>query len=215
MTRTAVACPEDDGKPRRKPPGRVPAWKISPMSLERAQTCIRAAELRARSASWKDIAAELGLDSPVEARKCADVGYGLAPGEDLRMARRVSAMRLDTIMSGLWKVVDEPGWATTVTGKLVVVTDPVTGKEGPIPDQQARISAYRALLDADKEYRKLYGADAPRRSVSIVASVEEINAEVERVKAEIAEAERQAAMEAYPDDDGPGEMRALPPGGGS
>ena len=62
MTRTAVACPEDDGKPRRKPPGRVPAWKISPMSLERAQTCIRAAELRARSTSWKDIAAELGIE---------------------------------------------------------------------------------------------------------------------------------------------------------
>ena len=59
------------------------------------------------------------------------------------------------------------------------------------------------------------GADAPRRSVSIVASVEEINAEVERVKAEIAEAERQAAMEAYsgPDDD-PGGPRALPPGRG-
>ena len=209
MTRTPAV---PDGKPCRKSTAAAP-WNIAPVALAKAQTCIRAAELRARSVSFKNIALELGLSSPLEAKKCAERGYGLAPGDDLRTARRTSAMRLDEIMNGLWKVVDEPGWATTVTGKLVIVTDPVTGAEGPIPDQQARISAYRALLDADKEYRKLYGADAPKRSVVLSASVEELNAEVERVKAEIAEAERQAAMEALcGDDDDPGGILALPPG---
>ena len=212
MTRTAIACPEDDGdKPGRKPSASTPAWRMSPMAVEKAQTCIRAAEMRARAASFRDIAAELGLSSPAEAKKCAEVGYGLAPGEDLRMARRRAADELDLIRREAWKVIDNPGYATTVTGKLVLVPDPETGEEKPQPDQMARIGAIRALTAVNAEYRKLFGTDAPKRSVSLVTSVEEINAEAERVRAEIAEAQRQAALG---DEDGEaGGMRALPPGG--
>ena len=72
-------------------------WKIGPVGEERARICIRAAELRARSVSYRDIAKELGLDSPLAAKKCAETGYGLAPGEDLRMARRRAADELDLI----------------------------------------------------------------------------------------------------------------------
>lgn len=214
MTRTAVACPEDDGKPPRKSSRPSPAWKMSPMSIEKAQTCIRAAELRARSMSFRDIAAELVLSSPAEAKKCAEAGYGLAPGEDLRMARRRAADELDEIRREAWKVVENPGWATTVTGKLILIPDPETGEEKPQLDRQATIAALNVLKGVNAEYRKLYGADAPKRSISLVTSVEEVNAEIERVRAEIDERERQALLDDQGPDDDPDGPRALPPGRG-
>ena len=190
-------------------------WKVGPVAEERARVCIRAAELRARSATWKAIADELGLDSPMAAKKCAEVGFGLAPGEDLRMARRRAADELDLIRRELWNVIDNPGYATTVTGKLVLVPDAVTGEEKPQPDQMARTAALNALKAVNAEYRKLHGTDAPRQSVSVVASapLEELQAAVESMRAEVAEAERQAARDALGPDD-PGGMLALPSGRG-
>jgi hypothetical protein len=48
--------------------------------LELARLCIRATLLRAEALSYADIAAELGLGSPQEAKKCAEVGFGLSLG---------------------------------------------------------------------------------------------------------------------------------------
>jgi hypothetical protein len=209
MPRTRAAS-SGDGK---QPAKRATPWLVPPSAEERVRLCIRAAELRARSVSYKDIAAELGLESPLAAKKCAETGYGLAPGEDLRMARRRAADELDEIRRELWKVVDNPGMATTVTGKLVLIPDPDTGEEKPQPDQMARTAALNAIRGVNSEYRKLHGTDAPRQTVSVVATapLEELQAAVEHMRAEVAEAERQAAMDAYrgPDDDGP---RALPAG---
>ena len=207
--------PAPDGNKPAKRPAATP-WKIGPVGEERARICIRAAELRARSVSYRDIAAELGLDSPLAAKKCAETGYGLAPGEDLRMARRRAADELDEIRREAWQVVENPGWATTVTGKLVLIPDE-NGTEKPQLDRQAVIAALNVLRGANSEYRKLHGTDAPRQTVSVVASapLEELQAAVEHMRAEVAEAERQAAMDAYsPPDDDPGTMRALPPGQG-
>ena len=55
MTRTP-AVPSADGKPSpRKGSSRTPAWKIGPVGEEQARICIRAAELRARAVSYRDI----------------------------------------------------------------------------------------------------------------------------------------------------------------
>jgi hypothetical protein len=130
------------------------------------------------------------------------------------MARRRAADELDEIRRELWKVVDNPGMATTVTGKLVLIPDPDTGEEKPQPDQMARTAALNAIRGVNAEYRKLHGTDAPRQTVSVVATapLEELQAAVEHMRAEVAEAERQAAMDAFkgPDDDGG--MLALPAG---
>ena len=131
------------------------------------------------------------------------------------MARRRAADELDLIRREAWKIIDNPGYATTVTGKLVLVPDPVTGEELPQPDQMARNAALNTLKGVNAEYRKLHGTDAPRQTVSVVASapLEELQAAVEAMRAEVAEAERIAAMEAMqgPDDDGDGPL-ALPAG---
>ena len=133
------------------------------------------------------------------------------------MARRRAADELDLIRGEAWKIIDNPGYATTVTGKLVLVPDRERGKN-PQMDQMARNAALNTLKGVNAEYRKLHGTDAPRQSVCVVATapLEELQAAVEHMRAEVAEAERQAAMEAFrPDDDDPGGMLALPAGGGS
>jgi hypothetical protein len=210
MPRTRAASSGEN-----KPAKRATPWLVPPSAEERVRICIRAAELRARAVSYKEIAAELGLESPLAAKKCAETGYGLAPGEDLRMARRRAADELDLIRQEAWKIIDNPGYATTVTGKLVLVPDPETGIDKPQPDQMARNAALNTLKGVNAEYRKLHGTDAPRQTVSVVATapLEELQAAVEHMRAEVAEAERQAAMDAFrgPDDDGP---LALPAGTG-
>lgn len=177
---------DDHGKPIAD---RTP-WRIGPSATERARICIQAAEMRARSVPYNKIAERLGLENGQAAKKCAEAGFGLAPGEDLRMARRVSAARLDQIATGLWDTYDDPGPMVNVGG---IVRD---HNGEPVLDRNARVAALRGLIEVDKEYRKLHGADAPRQSVSVVATapLEEIQAAVERMRAEVAQAEQEAAL---------------------
>jgi hypothetical protein len=194
-------------------PARKGPWQITPAAAEQAQACIKAADMAARGARYADIAAELGLASPLEAKKCVIRGYSLAPGEDYRMGRRKAADELDLLRREFWKIVDDPGWATTVTGKLIVIADPETGIEGPVPDRQAKIAALNGLRAVNAEYRKLFGTDAPRQTVAIQAStsLDELQSHIARVKAEIAAAEA-GELDQGPDD-GAGPL-ALPAGSG-
>lgn len=146
--------------------------------------------MRARSRSYKDIAAELGLNSPLEAKKCAEVGWGLAPGEDLRASRRRAADELDLIRRELWAIIDAKAYKVAANG--TVPLDPESGQ--PLEDPDAKIQALRALTEVNKQYRVLMGTDAPKLSASVVASapLEEIQAAVERMRAEVAQAEREA-----------------------
>lgn len=172
------------GTPARKNP-----WALTPLATEQAQVCIRAADLAARGQNFAAIAAELGLASPLEAKKCVIKGYSIAPGEDYRMGRRKAADQLDLLTREFWKIYDNPGYATTVTGKLILVQDPATGEERPLEDTAAKIAALNGLRAVNAEYRKLYGTDAPRQTVSINAasSLDEIHQHIARVRAELAE----------------------------
>lgn len=73
------------------PPQDPSEYHFGPVEAEGARLCIRAAELCAAGRAYADIATELGLDSPLEAKRCAEVGFSLAPGEDLRMRRTALA----------------------------------------------------------------------------------------------------------------------------
>lgn len=192
----------------RNPSKRNP-WAIGPLAVEQVQICIRAADMCARGTSYATIAAELGLGSPLEAKKCAERGYGLAPGEDHRMARRKAASELDLLRRETWKILEDPGYATTVSGKMII--DPATKQ--PVEDRQVKIAAINTLRAINSEYRKLYGTDAPRQTVNVnaTAPLEELQAAVARMRQEVEEAEAEALREAQGggDDDWP---PALPPG---
>lgn len=192
-------------------------WQIAPLAAEKVQVCIRAADMSARGMKYAAIAAELGLPSAIDARKCAERGYSLAPGEDYQMARRKATRELDMVRERLWGIADDPGPATTVSGKPITVTDPDTGEQVHLPDKQVQIAALNGIRAVNAEYRKLYGTDAPKQTVSVhaTAPLEDLQAAVAQMRAEVAQAEAEALREAQQGwDDDPG-IRALPPASAS
>ena len=160
--------------------------RITPLAAEKARICILAARLRTRRMTFTDIAAELGLSSPAAAKQAVSVGLGLLPSENFAEARREAREELDEMARGAWEVIDNPGLATTVSGKLIL--DPDTGRA--MPDRQAEIAARRLLLEIHKERRKLDGVDAPKQSVSFTGNLEDLRAEVERRQRELAALEQ-------------------------
>jgi len=168
--------------------------RISDTAQEKVRLCILAARLRTRRMKFTDIATELGFASPEAAKQAVNMGLALVPVEDLGMARREAAEELDEMTRGAWVVIDSPGYATTVSGKLII--DPETGR--PMPDRQAEIAARRLLLAIHMERRKLLGVDAPKQSISFTGSIEDLRAEVERKERELAAVERGGAVPVLP-----------------
>jgi hypothetical protein len=176
------------------------------MQQDRVRLCIRAAEYRSKGQTYARIAELLGLDNPQVAKRCAEVGYGLAPGDDLRTGRRRAAEELDMLRRKLWEVADGTYYKVSANG--TVVLDPETGK--PLLDPDAIINALRALTEINKQYRTLIGADAPKLSANVTAtaSLEDLRAEIEKTRREIEQAERESG---FGDDDGLAGVPALPP----
>lgn len=173
-----------------KPVADKAPWRLGKASEDRARLCIRAAELRTRGTRFDVIAAELGLDSAMTAKRCAEVGYGLAPGDDLRLGRRRAADEIDLIRVKAWEVYDNPGYK--ISGNGTIIRDE-TGK--PMPDQEIRNQALRLLTDLNKHYRTLLGTDAPRTSLVATAGVDEIRAQIEATRAELAREMRERGIE--------------------
>lgn len=182
-------------------------WRLARTQAERARLCIRAAELRSKGQTYAVIAEQLGMDSPAAAKKCAEVGYGLAPGDDLRTGRRRAGEELDMLRRKLWEIIDGKYYKVAANG--TVALDPETGK--PLEDVDAIVAALRALTEVNKQYRTLMGTDAPRVNANInaTASLEEIQAQIARTRRELEQYEREAAY--GDDDDGLAGVPALPP----
>ena len=160
--------------------------RITPLAAEKARICILAARMRTRRTAFTDIAAELGLRDAAAAKQAVSVGLGLLPSENFAEARREAREELDEMARGAWEVIDNPGLATTVSGKLIL--EPGTNRA--MPDRQAEIAARKLLLEIHKERRKLDGVDAIKQSVTFSGSLEELRAELERKQRELAAIEQ-------------------------
>lgn len=167
-------------------------WAISPKQQERIRICMRAVEMRARGMEYTKIARKLGLPSGLAAKKCVEKGWSLSPGDDVYSARRTSAARLNLIIAGAFDVIDDPGPMVNVAG---IVRD---GNGDPVPDRANKVAALRAATEADKAYRQLHGADAPRRAVNahVVIGPENVDAQIEIVRQEIEDRRRRERLEA-------------------
>ena len=165
-------------------------WRLPKMQADRARLCIRAAEMRSKGQTYGKIAEMLGIPDAMAAKKCAEVGYGLAPGDDLRTGRRRAAEELDMMRRKLWEIADGRYYKVAANGNVVL--DPVTGQ--PLEDPDAIINALRALAEVNKHYRTLLGTDAPKLSANLSAtgSLEDIRAAIEATRAELEQAERTA-----------------------
>ncbi len=179
MTRTAVGTldPDDDGQRKEIRLSDDADVRVGGVSAQKARLCIEAAELRARHVSFADIARDLHLASPAVAKRAVQTGLTLIPSEDVREVRRLSDQRLDRIARGLLVVIESPGPLVS-QGKII------TDEDGnPFHDRMVQVRAYEALLKVDTESRKLHGADAPRRSVTITSDM--ISARIAELKAEL------------------------------
>jgi hypothetical protein len=180
VARTAVgtAGPDDDGRPGKEIKLAADSdVRLGGVASDKAQVCIRAAELRAQHMTFANIARELGLATPAVAQRAVRTGLTLIPSEDVREVRRLSDQRLDRMARKLLGVIAEPGPLVS-QGKIITDEDGV-----PYPDQMVRTRALEALLKVDGEMRKLHGADAPKRSVTITADM--IAARISELKAEL------------------------------
>lgn len=202
-----MTLPVPDDEPGKPIADKTP-WKLAKTAQDRARLCIRAAEMRAKGKTYAMIAETLGMDTPAAAKRCAEVGYGLAPGDDLRTGRRRAAEELDMMRRKLWDIIDGEYYKVAANG--TVALDPRTGE--PLYDVDAQVNAIRALTEVNKNYRTLMGTDAPKLSASMVAtgSLEDIRAQIEATRRELEQAEREAVP--GEDDDGLSGVPALPAG---
>jgi hypothetical protein len=174
----------------------VTQWRLTPQNQERAQVCARAAELRAQGWPYRKIAAEFGLASARDAQKAAEMGASFAPPDNVRSIRKFAEDQIMDAVQAAYGLIADPG-PLTAPG-VGIVKDPETGK--PLPDKTVVSQGIARLLDANAQLRRLHGADAPRQSVSMVAtmSATEIRALAEQVTAQARDIERAAAPPAIP-----------------
>ncbi len=104
--------------------------------------------------------------------------------------RAETLAKLDALEAGAWDDVRDPGPKVSVTGQ--VVKDPATGE--PLADTSVRDAARNTILKAVRTRMDLLGLAAPKRSMSLQATVE-LDSENETLQAQLAEAYSEALQE--------------------
>lgn len=125
-----------------------------------------AAQLRSQFKSFTVIARELDLPSPKEAQRAVRQGIALTPADDVREIRRLEDQRLAKIGEELLAVVADPGPLVS-QGKIMMRPVDMDAPEEPYPDQMTRVRALEGLMKLSAEFRKLHGADAPKKTMAI------------------------------------------------
>lgn len=124
-------------------------------TLDTAQRDGLAAELRARSMSYRDIALKLGYAGESGAHKAVQRALAAAPAEGAAELRAIEAERLDALARRLWAVLDTK-YPLTAPDRVFVDKD---GES--VPDPRPIIAAVDRLLRISEQRRRLLGLDAP------------------------------------------------------
>lgn len=145
---------DDENDPAEESPSRGKNGRFV-RSLETAQRDSLAAELRARSLSYKDIAVKLGYENESGAFKAVQRALAAVPVEAVAELRAIEAQRLDALSRRLWAVLDTR-YPLTAPDRVFV------NKDGEsVPDPRPVIAAVDRLLRISEQRRRLLGLDAP------------------------------------------------------
>jgi hypothetical protein len=174
-------------------------------SIKTAQRDFDAAELRAKGRSLQRIATELGFASRGHAHNAIGRAFAALPADGAEDAKRLDLERIDRLIEQAWDVmerehvaysngrvvrrrigteVDEAGNERLDADGLPVPAYEDVLDDGPILSAVDRI---RSLLD---RRAKIFGYDAPSRSRIEVITEDAVDAEIERLAAEVGDLDR-------------------------
>ena len=145
-------------------PARRPDGKFT-NTVETAEYDARAAKLRVRGLSYRQIAVELGYADHSSARDAVLRAIAAAPVEAGTDARQVELERLDLAVAKVVEVLERRHLAFNNQG---VVEDPEDG--GYLTDDGPALAAARVLQTLSESRRKLLGLDAETK-VSVLGEV--------------------------------------------
>ncbi|HVB43193.1 MAG TPA: hypothetical protein VNF47_10870 [Streptosporangiaceae bacterium] len=151
--------------------------------VESAERDGEACRLRAQGWGYREISEHLGYGSPGNAHR--GVQRALAETASLHGARELRELlvvELSELRRRMWDLIRSPPPAFDRLGRIVTRED---GTE--VPDVVAVTNAGSVLIRAVDRLARLTGADAPRRSVSILAdvSIADLQAHLEMLRDEL------------------------------
>jgi transcriptional regulator with XRE-family HTH domain len=157
-------------------------------SAETAERDARAAELRKKNLSYRQIAEKIGFASSRSAYEAVRRGNLDAFRETVEDARRLALERLDEMSQVARDALDADHFVVTTTGRIV--EHPLTGE--PLRDYGPVLAALDRLQRFEVDRRKIMGIDAPVKTITMDA----IDVEIDNINAEAAELDRLEAVEA-------------------
>ena len=153
---------------------------------------IKAAELRSKSLSYKQIGEQLGL-SLQGAYDAVQRGIREIPTEGAKEAKRIELAKLDTMEQVAWNILESLHYVLIESGPRAgeIIYHPDTPDE-PLADPTPVLAAMAALARAGERRAKLLGLDEPARARVDVVTHDAFAQAVEELEAEVAELETSA-----------------------
>lgn len=162
-------------------------------SLDTAERDAKAARMRTRGASLRQVADSLGYASKSHARQGILRALDSTVRESAEELRTMLTDRLDTLTLAAWAILDSNQPVVASSGRVVTDTD---GQ--PIPDRSLKLSAIRELRALADQLAKLHGANAPVRVEAEIGPrvipLEEMRASVELLRQQVEAEERAAGL---------------------
>lgn len=124
---------------------------------------MKAMDMRVSGASYREIAEALGYASTAQVHREVTKELERRGEEEAEKVEELRMVELDRL-EALWAV----GWellhtehATVSHGKVIFVTDPITGEKNIVPDPAPRLAAIDRLVRIAERKAKLIGVDRP------------------------------------------------------
>ena len=162
-------------------------------TLEDAQNAMQAAEMRSRSMTYPQIAAELGIALST-AYDRVQRGFAQIPSDEAKQQKSLELAKLDRIEAHLLGVM-ERDHIKVDHGKVIRHDE----TDLPILDDGPGVQAAGSLLRVQERRSRLMGLDAPTRATVQVITEDLVDEEISRLESQLAEREdRSAAGEIGP-----------------
>jgi hypothetical protein len=166
-------------------------------TLDTVERDTKAARLRARGASFDEIATALEYSDRGDAFRAVSRALRDVPVQAADELRELENARLDELSRRAWQVINSTHYKVSNSGRVVL--DPET--QQPLIDPQPTLTAVNALLKISARRAALNGLDRPAKldvNVTPETALDVINSEIARMTREIAESHDRLRLELPP-----------------